>query len=126
MRTMVKKVLVVDDDLDIHELLHDILEINFKQVKIDRALSYTTFIRKIDEAKPPYDLVLLNTRLKHESGRDVLATLRTKYPAVFEKVILIADSPVEQNDQAAKEIPSISRPFSLDHFGEVVKKVCNV
>jgi|WetSurMetagenome_2_1015567.scaffolds.fasta_scaffold375800_1 DNA-binding NtrC family response regulator len=123
---MLKKVLVVDEDLDVHELLHDILEINFKQVKIERALSYASFLKKIEDAKTPYDLILLNTRLKNENGKDVVASLRTKYPAILDRIILIADSPVEQTPPLATEIPSISRPFSLDHFGEIIKKVCNV
>jgi DNA-binding response OmpR family regulator len=123
---MLKKVLVVDDDLDAHELLHDILEINFKQVKIERALNYAGFMKKIDEAKTPYDLILLNTRLKNEDGKDVVAALRTKYPGVLEHVVLIADSPLELKDPLVREIPSISRPFSLDNFGEIIKKVCQV
>ena len=124
--SMIKKVLVADDDLDAHELIHDILQINFKQVKIDRALSGESFIKKIEEAKNGYDLILFNIRLKYENGKDILSSLQHKFPGILDRIVLMADSPVqEMKHPHVKKIPCISKPFSLDYFGEVIKKVCS-
>ena len=123
---MIKKILVADDNLDAHELVHDILHINFKNVKIDRAMSSSSFMKKIEESDNSYDLILFNIRLKHDNGQDVLSSIQLEYPDLMERIVLLADSPEEQDFPLGKEIPCISKPFSLDYFGEVVKKVCNV
>jgi DNA-binding NtrC family response regulator len=122
---MIKKILVADDDLDAHELVRDILQISFKQVKIDRAMSSKSFMKKIRESKNDYDLILFNIRLKHDNGSDVLSSIQVEHPDLMERIVLLADSPDEQENPLGKEIPYISKPFSLDYFGEVVKKVCN-
>jgi DNA-binding NtrC family response regulator len=120
------KVLVADDDLDAHELVHDILEINFKNVTIDRALSYEKFHTKIDEADPQYDLILFNLRLEEEWGKEVLASIRKNNPELANRIVLITDSPAYPvEDPLLKSLPSIPKPFSLDHFGEIVKKTCS-
>jgi CheY-like chemotaxis protein len=122
---MIKKILVADDNLDGHELVHDILHINFKHVKIDRVMSSASFMKKIEASKNGYDLILFNIRLKNDNGTDVLSTIRKEYPDLMERIVLLADSPEDREYPIANEIPCISKPFSLDYFGEVVKKVCN-
>jgi DNA-binding NtrC family response regulator len=122
---MVKKILVADDSLDAHELVHDILQISFKQVKIDRAMTGAGFMKKIEKSKNDYDLILFNIRMKQENGEDVFSFLQAEYPDLMERVVLLADSPEDQESSSVTEIPCLSKPFSLDYFGEVVKKVCN-
>lgn len=122
---MVKKVLVADDDLDVHQLVHDILQINFQQVTIDRALNGKSFLQKVQAAKPPYDLILFNIRMDSENGSDLLDTIRLQHPAVMDRMILLADSPAEDEQEMRQEVPCVSKPFSLDRFGEVIKKVCS-
>jgi DNA-binding NtrC family response regulator len=121
---MLKKVLVADDDLDVHELVHDILQINFKQVKVDRALSSKSFLKKLDEADDPYDLILFNVRL-NENGNNCLSMVQQQFPNIMERIILLADSPDGHEKPLSKNMPCVSKPFSLDHFGEVIKKVCS-
>jgi len=122
---MVKKVLVADDDLDVHQLVHDILQINFKQVTIDRALTSKSFLSKIKTAESPYDLILFNVRLNQENGGNILNSLQQEYPDIMDRVILLADSPKESTISRDLDVPCVSKPFSLDHFGEVLKKVCS-
>ena len=121
---MMKKVLVADDDLDVHELVRDILQINFKQVKVERALSTKSFLKKLDDAKDPYDLILFNIRL-NENGNNCLSSVQQQYPSIMERIILLADSPEEREQQFSRRMPCVSKPFSLDRFGEVIKKVCS-
>lgn len=122
---MMKKVLVGDEDLDVHQLVHDILQINFKQVTIDRALTGKSFLNKIKAAKNPYDLILCNVRMNEENGANLLDSIKTEYPDIFDRIILLADSPEESSIPLGKNVPCVSKPFCLDHFGEVIKKVCS-
>lgn len=122
---MVKKVLVADDDLDVHQLVHDILQINFKQVTIDRALTGKSFIDKIKAARNSYDLILFNVRMNMEQGSNLLDSIKQDYPGIMDRVILLADSPEESSSMLASQAPCVSKPFCLDHFGEVIKKVCS-
>jgi DNA-binding NtrC family response regulator len=121
---MIKKVLVADDDLDVHQLVHDILQINFKQFTVDRALTSKSFLSKIKAAKSPYDLILCNVRMNEENGENIIDSLQEEYPEIIDRVILLADSPEESSD-SLKDVPCVSKPFCLDHFGEVIKKVCS-
>ncbi|MBN2037516.1 MAG: response regulator [Chitinispirillaceae bacterium] len=122
---MVKKVLVADDDLDVHQLVYDILQISLKQVTIDRALTSQSFLQKINDAKNPYDLILFNIRMNKEDGANLLGTVERQFPGLMERIILLADSPEEKKDPLSKDVPCVSKPFCLDHFGEVIKKVCS-
>jgi DNA-binding NtrC family response regulator len=122
---MMKKVLVADDDLDVHQLVHDILQINFKQVTIDRALTSKSFLNKIKAAESPYDLILFNVRMNEENGENILNSLQEEYPDIIDRVIMLADSPEESSASVTKDVPCLSKPFCLDHFGEVIKKVCS-
>jgi response regulator of citrate/malate metabolism len=122
---MAKKVLVAHADLDVHQLVYDILQINLRQVTIDRALTSKSFLKKIKDSKAPYDLILFNVGMNKENGGDLLDTSQRDFPDILDRIILLADSPEEHEQQLCKEIPCLSRPFSLDHFGEAIKKVCS-
>ncbi|MBN1129515.1 MAG: response regulator [Chitinispirillaceae bacterium] len=122
---MVKKVLVADDDLDLHQLVYDILQINFKQVTIDRALTSKSFLEKVKDAKSPYDLILFNIRMNKENGANLLEAVQKQYPAIMDRMILLADSPEEQEPALDRDVPCMSKPFCLDRFGEILKKVCS-
>jgi DNA-binding NtrC family response regulator len=119
---MEKKILVADEDLDVHELLHDILHINFRRLCIDRALNSESFVRKIGEAT--YDLILLNTGMKNSDGQDMVAVIRGTNPELMDRIILVADAPQETQSPCGNKLPSISKPFSLDDFGQIIKEVC--
>jgi DNA-binding NtrC family response regulator len=121
---MIKKVLVVDDDLDAHEIIHDMLHISIEGVKIDQAMSGESFMKKIGESPTPYDLVLFNVRMKHENGTDILTSVQMLHPGFMDRIVLMADAPGVEEPASAKDQICIPKPFSLDYFEEVVKKVC--
>ncbi len=116
------RVLIADDNLDCQELIDDILEINFKDVQIDRALSLKSFQTKAGEGIP-YDLILFNTSFIDDqfSALAFLKELNNR----SSRVVLIGD----KNDStifnpAVQEFPLLTKPFSLDDFGEIIKKTC--
>jgi DNA-binding NtrC family response regulator len=117
-------VLIADDDLDVHELIHDILEINFKNVKIDRALTAESFLEKVTNAAPPFDLYIIDMHLNEGEEKDILSMVREQFPQMLTKIIIIAGSPEEvTGNESVKDIPYLVKPFSLDYFGDIVKKV---
>lgn len=119
------KVLIADDDLDFHELMDDVLEINFRDVKIDRALSIENFWNRIKECGDQYDLVLFNSSLQQDSEECVLNSIKKLDPALLGKLVLVGDKQDDiQYSPDLLDLPYLQKPFSLDHFGEVVKKAC--
>jgi len=115
-------VLVADCDMDSHELVNDILEINFKNVKIDRALCYDSFLNKLQNPGQQYDLILLNPETGKDTGNDTLATLQNSFPELLDRVILLADTQLDSS--VVQSLPVIYKPFSLDNFGEKLRQVC--
>ncbi|MFP4164035.1 MAG: hypothetical protein ACLFQB_10785 [Chitinispirillaceae bacterium] len=121
------KVLIADEDLDFHELMDDVLEINFRDVKIDRALSYENFWNRIKEVGNQYDLILFNEKLQQNSNECVLGTIRRFDPVLLGKLVLVGDKQdVAPCESEKADLPFLRKPFSLDHFGELVKKACAV
>lgn len=122
-----KKVLVADDDLDVHQLLRDILQITFKQVKVVRALNGKNFLKKLKENKTePFDLVIFNIRINGEKGAALLAAAKVEQPDIMKRLVLLANSPADPEIPPGPAIPMISKPYSLDSIGEVIKKVSSV
>lgn len=112
-------VLVFDNDLSSHELVRDILHINFKDVKIDSAWSREALLNKVSDSQAQFDLILFNPELD-ESGLDTLMDINRLNPEILEKVVIISDHPSDC-DPALKTLPFVPKPFSLDYFSEVLK-----
>lgn len=122
---MTVRVLVAEDDLNAHRVIRDILEISFKDVKIDRALDHGSAMAKIREANPDYDLVLYDLHFDDPSGLETLAILRSEKPQLDRNLVVLNGSAEEvAKCEAARNLPYILKPFSLDTFSDVIKKVC--
>lgn len=122
------RVLIADDDLDSHELLDDLIEINFRDVEIDRALTRESVLQKTGAADASYDLVLFNMHPgKNGSDSDaveLVSHLEKNQPQLLDRTVFIL--PKESDPQAlgiASRFPVLFRPFSLDEFSDVVQKV---
>jgi hypothetical protein len=118
-RSMPIRVLVADDDLDVHELVDDILHINFKDVAIDRVMDLNGVRAKIRSMKIPYDIILLG-----DNGiKGFIEIVNEECPALMKKTVLICPEGSPPVDKWS-DIPRIVKPFSLDDFGEVLGKIC--
>lgn len=116
------RVLIADNDLDAHRLLDDILEINFRDVIIDRALARESIVRKYAAAERPYDIVLLNLDSYNENdSEDILSFLTVSAPSMLDKIIVMTADPLVAQKQAPG-FPVVLKPYVLDDFGEVLKK----
>lgn len=123
-RSRLMKILIADDDLESHEIIRDILQINFRDVVIDRALSSTSFLAKIQEAEPQYDLVLYNWEMEKDQNSSLFSKICSEFPQIFKRTILFSDSKSQSIPPEFSSMPFISKPFSLDQFSEIVKKTC--
>ncbi|MBD3345019.1 MAG: response regulator [Chitinivibrionales bacterium] len=117
--------LIADDDLDTHQFLRDVLEIHYKNIKIEKALTYNSFMDKARRSDPPFDLIILDYHLDRDHGNDIIASIHKEFPEILEKVVLLNGTPEElASDERVNGVQSIQKPFSLDTFGEIVKKIC--
>jgi hypothetical protein len=120
---MMTRIIIADNDLDSHELIDDLIEINFQDAMIEHAVTFESFLDKLDSSADKYDLILYNLDFKVPGEKDIVTFLTEKYPQVLDRVICI-DSEQYAHGADYNGIPTLARPFSLDLFGEVVKKVC--
>jgi PleD family two-component response regulator len=115
-------VLVADDDFDSYRLVNDILEINFRDVQIERALNRQSLFSKLQQFDKQYDLILLNPDLEESDRFEIIEKIRQINEDLIDRIVLIG------SDFSAESLPEemyfITKPFSLDCFGEVVKKAC--
>ncbi|MDR0307225.1 MAG: hypothetical protein LBI42_10360 [Chitinispirillales bacterium] len=119
---MKTNVLIADDDMDSHQLMYDILEIIFRNVKIDRTLNLQSFWSKISAKENRYDLVLLSPGLIKEEQDSFLERLNEANSEVVGKVVLTGpEKDFETCAQDIKLLPFLPKPFSLDRFEEIVK-----
>ncbi|KMQ52496.1 hypothetical protein CHISP_0763 [Chitinispirillum alkaliphilum] len=117
------KVLIADEDLDSHELLSDILHINFHEVEVERAHDCNSFLNKISQPDIKYDLILYSSVFLKDQP-EMLLQVKNENPDAFARIVLLVDAHESlPENRELKNLPSISKPFSLDHFGEVIRKV---
>jgi DNA-binding response OmpR family regulator len=122
---MIVNALVADDDLDVHELVNDILCISFKDISVDRALDADSFRAKVHSSKKKYDLVLVASGFADDSGKDIVSIVLEEFPALGKKMAVIQESAGGSwLDKGGNAIPVIKKPFSLDEFSDVIKKIC--
>ena len=119
-------VLVVGNDLHVHKLVVDILEITFRDVAIDKATNAQAMLKKFESQQYSYDLLVLDLQNSKKEDEVLILNLRNKYPHLVSRTILLLDSIEEKPDDAILQgIPFVVKPFSLDEFGELVKQVCS-
>jgi len=114
-----KKVLVIDDEDFIRELVKDFLDL--KDIHCDAAANANTALKLYSETD--YDLVLLDVNLGNSSAVEVLAELkkiRTNTP-----ILLLTGDP-QCNDVFSEKIGAdgvILKPFQVDSFIKNIEKI---
>ncbi len=118
------RVLIADHDVDSHELIDDLIEINFQDAVIERALTKESFFIKIDTSGSTYNLILFNLDLEHPGEKDIFVQLEERHPELISRIVFLSSGQPSTPASAAGRYAILTKPFSLDHFGEVVKKTC--
>jgi len=123
---MAINVLVVGNDLHVHKLVVDILEITFSDVTIEKATTAQAMIKKLGTKQYRYDLIVLDLQNSKKEDEVLILNLRNKYPHLVSRLILLLDTIEEKpDDTILQKIPFVVKPFSLDKFGELVREVCS-
>jgi DNA-binding response OmpR family regulator len=116
-----KRILVVDDDEDIADMMEMILE--------NQGYSVNTIIRAeevlgIKEDLP--NLILLDIWMSGVDGRDICRHLKNQPLTKHIPIILIsANRDIEEIAKTAGANDFICKPFDMDELLEKVEKYCN-
>ncbi|GEM_PF-1768013 len=111
-----KKILLVEDDNDIIELLQDILSEKF-EVSSEKNLNDLFQRSDIDT----FDLIITDYLINNSTADEIIKTFKNKKIIIIsalslnsEKISLLVDN---------KKIFFIQKPFLIDSFVEIVEKV---
>lgn len=106
-----KKILVVDDDPDIVDFLHDLLELEGYTVK---ATVRVDLLEKLPNGDVP-DLILLDVFLSGRDGREIVRYLKNQEETRQIPVIMFSAHPgTEATVREAGADDFLAKPFDLD------------
>jgi DNA-binding response OmpR family regulator len=116
---MSKKILAVDDDSDILDVIRIILE--DEGYDVTTSTSGEGVINSIQDLRP--DLILLDVMLGGIDGRDICKAIKGHSIFKFIPVIMISAS---HNLQSLLKMPGspndfLPKPFDIDHLIKIVK-----
>ena len=118
------RALVAEEDLNLHQVTHDILEMCFSDVKIERAMNHESLMAKLRAEQADYDLVLYDLKFDELSGYDALSTMREEMPELTSRIIILAGNGDDvRHSTHARDLAYVLHPFSLDDFIDTVKRV---
>jgi DNA-binding NtrC family response regulator len=120
---MLVKALIADDDMDILQLMDDVLEINFRNLKTERALSQESFWAKISAEGAFWHLLFLSVEYIREEPRFLERLAETNRQLSGKTILMGRESDQETLAEDAKRLPFLAKPFSLDRFEELIKSV---
>jgi two-component system invasion response regulator UvrY len=98
-KTDVPRVLIVEDSAIFRKLLKETLQSRFPSMEISEAADGEEAMQKIN-GHPP-DLIFMDIKLPGESGLDLTAKIKTKYPDLI-VVILTSYDTLEYREAAAQ------------------------
>lgn len=115
-----KEILIIDDDYHSNLLYNEIfLYSNVKVTIIDSGEKGITQINK----KNDYDLIILDIKLPHMNGIDILCWLRKqgiKTPVIISTAFVTMDIRNECINREADEF--ITKPLDIDYFSQLIEK----
>ncbi len=118
------RALVALEDLGLHQVVEDILEITFKEVKTERVMSSEALFERLREHGEEYDLVLLDVQFDSDAEQSPLAVVRAELPALADRLVLVI--PRSRSSSLDAQWEGFSRvvlPFVLDDFSATVREV---
>jgi signal transduction histidine kinase len=117
-----KRILVIDDEQDIVEVLVDILSSAGHHV--DGASDGAAGLERV--AGCSYDLVLSDTRMPILDGVDFYRELERRFPALCRRLIFVTGDVVDQDKRAFLEstgVPFLAKPFDVSEVRRLVHRM---
>jgi DNA-binding response OmpR family regulator len=115
------KVMIVDDELDIREML--VLMLQKEGFETETAEGGSDFLEKIDRFQP--DLVILDVMMPGLTIEEIFKKLKeknSKSKIILLTVIRFTDWKKEEMVKMNNIVEYIKKPFDYDYFVDVVKK----
>jgi CheY-like chemotaxis protein len=112
------RVLIIDDDFEVLEVLRDIVSALGHDVQT--AAAGTTGLERVPLFKPQF--VLLDLAMPAPSGYEVLGALRCDYPAI--PVIMVAaqvDAAISDRLIAKGAFAYVEKPFTMERLDAVIR-----
>jgi CheY-like chemotaxis protein len=122
-----KKVLVVDDNVDITEMVQSMLEISPYTCVVANSGQQCLDLIKTEN----FDLILLDMAMPEMSGLDVLTSLKQTNSAPSSKIVMITASPMYTEMDLKKiradygAIERVKKPFTDTELLEIIEKYIN-
>jgi len=113
---MVQKVLVVDDDEDIHEIVYDIL--TSMEYEVLKALDGKEAVQ-LAKANPP-DLIFLDLMMPHMDGFEVLFKLRRDMLTRFIPVVVMS---AHYSKSDSGRLPGVKEIISKSNLSREIMRV---
>jgi DNA-binding response OmpR family regulator len=114
-----KKILVVDDDVDILSLVQIALSMN--NFAVDATPQWEDIDRRIRDSRP--DLILLDVSLKGADGRQICKNLKQEAGTADIPVILFsANADMENAIVQCNAQAFIAKPFELPNLVQTIRK----
>jgi two-component system NtrC family sensor kinase len=117
-----KKILVIDDEESILQLVHDGL--GQSGYRVDTVADGETALRRLEEDH--YDVVFCDWKMPGLNGRQVYERLCATNPGLCRRVIFITGDVINEQMQKfleAEKRPCLAKPFTLAELSNVIKTV---
>ena len=112
-----KKVLVVDDEVEVCDALEKFLSL--KEYEVETALDGATALKKVKEFKP--HIVLLDIIMPGMGGEDVLLRIRNLNPKIgIIMVTAVKDEKIAKRTIQLGASDYITKPINLHHLENVI------
>lgn len=117
-----KRILIVDDNPHMCNLLVDILEIfNYQGIKARDGEEALGFLKKND-----YQMVITDLRMPNLGGMDLLKTIKDENPSMPVVVITaFGKSDTKQDVMAARADGYLAKPFKVNEIEDLLKELLN-
>jgi len=115
-----KRVLVVDDEPELAEVLAELLSADDHQV--ETASNGKVALAKLHERA--YDLVLSDLRMPELDGADLYREIEQRYPRLARRVIFLTGDTLSASIREYLQkigLPSLSKPFNLEEVRRLVR-----
>jgi two-component system response regulator VicR len=110
---MLKRILVLDDNMDILEIVHEVL--TYEQFEVNSTSDSKGIVRVAEEYKP--DLIILDYKLMDDNGGDICRTIKS-HKALHSTPVIIFSAYINQHvDFYTFGCDAvIAKPFDLTDF----------
>jgi CheY-like chemotaxis protein len=117
-----KRILVVDDDLDMREAIRDTLsDAGYETIEVSDGQSALDFLR----ANPVPAVILLDWNMAPMSGQELMKQIEgDPILAKIPVVLLTADARAPEKSEGSRHVDCLMKPVDLRTLFEILERYC--